>query len=952
MSDAFGSWVAASRRALGLTQVELAAEVGCTTSMLKKIETGGRVPSPQLRARIDSIVQEVQPLAAPSTAYPAKSSDPLYPSESIFIVLVTNSSKVPQPDESAWPIFPNFDPADRSSQTLVAPSIAEARARERSLEGPIVLHAGLSLDKVARVAQEMFRTARGTVCSQIIGLLEEVPMASADSRVEKSAQSLHLPSDRFVGRDDAVATVRKLVTDREHRLVTIVGPPGAGKTRLALEVVALVQRQFETVVVDLSTVETAAEAFRQIVTALRAPRIDADDPSLRLLQALKSWSGVLLLDNVEQVREIALPLSAALADSSAVVLLTSRVPLRVRGEHEVVLPPFDVPSPSAPRSELLLNPAIELFLDRSRIESPSMHTIRLIADICERLDGLPLAIELAASRAKQTPVIVLRNRLRKRFDDLSTNLLDLPERHRTLTAAVDWSVSLLSDTVANMLARLALFQGPFDLDAVATVGLRWPHFSSVSPAEAIGELESHHLVRRRNGSGSSSEMWTMYATVREVMRRPDRLSPVDLESTANDLRRFVLHQTRLLADSLYGNEQFEALELLRATTPDLLSTLSSALDLDAPEPSLVQEAADVTGRLLRFWSQSGLLFEGRELSSRLRLLPEVKGPVHARLCVTEGTLALFQGDLLAARVKLLEGLEKWTIEGNHQGIGDTLANLAGVSAAGGDLGEAEALMNESLENYVLADDLRGRGIANGNLGSLARERQDFAAAEDFLRKSAQIHRERGDQYLLIEALLELAISLEQTGDHRAAFVVLREAFELEVVKGSDLLLASSLETLALVNVSAQTTNSNALTSTRLLGSADVLRRGIRMEPPTLGPRARAIVLAGTLVGVKLWRSATEEGAALSRSEVLALAASVFDDDQDRAKGVRTSSLALTTREIEILSLVARGSGDKAVAKQIGLAPATVSAYMRNVLAKLGVPTRAAAVRVGMELGFI
>ena len=319
------------------------------------------------------------------------------------------------------------------------------------------------------------------------------------------------PLTRLVGRDEELATVTRLLTDEAQRLVTITGPGGIGKSRLAVQAARAVEPAFPdgVVFVDLAPVLDAGLVIAAVANALGI-RDTGDRPlTEKLAGALGRRRVLLVLDNVEQVVDAASQLGAMLAASAASVLATSRILLRVRGEQNVPLGPL-------PPSD-----AVELFTERARAVKPdfelTVDNAVQVAAICEALDDVPLALELAAARLRVLTPAALVERLDHALPLLVGGARDLPERQRTLRATIDWSAQLLSEPQQELLLRLGVFRAGFGLDAAEWMS---DGLGGVDAVEALGALVDGSLVREQD---RGSRAWfTMLATVREYGR--DRLA--------------------------------------------------------------------------------------------------------------------------------------------------------------------------------------------------------------------------------------------------------------------------------------------------------------------------------------------------------------------------------------------------------------------------------------------
>jgi predicted ATPase/DNA-binding SARP family transcriptional activator len=337
------------------------------------------------------------------------------------------------------------------------------------------------------------------------------PASPAPTRLQ-----LPSPPTPLVGRRLEVAAVSALLQREEVRLVTLTGPGGAGKTRLALAAAAELAAGLRdgAVFVDLSAVRDPALLGSSIAQTLGLAEAGAP-VEVTLVEHLRGRSMVLLLDNLEQLLpDVGIVAELLAAAPRLLVLATSRAPLRLAGEHEYPVPPLALPDEGAGFETLAANDAVRLFAARARAVDPDFElddaNARAVARVCERLDGLPLAIELAAARSKLLPPEAMDRRLDQALDLLVGGAQDLPDRQRTLRATLEWSHGLLDETGRTLLARLAVFSGGWTLEAAEAVCGE----GGLDVLQTLSSLVDESLVRRlRRPSGAVR--FTMLETIRE-----------------------------------------------------------------------------------------------------------------------------------------------------------------------------------------------------------------------------------------------------------------------------------------------------------------------------------------------------------------------------------------------------------------------------------------------------
>ncbi|MCA9727184.1 MAG: tetratricopeptide repeat protein, partial [Candidatus Eisenbacteria bacterium] len=471
------------------------------------------------------------------------------------------------------------------------------------------------------------------------------------------------------------------------------------------------------------------------------------------------------------------------------IIATSRVVLRISGEHAFAVPPLalvsagDVEGPG----DLEHAPATALFLDRARAADPLFQcdaaNAHEIAAICERLDGIPLAIELAAARIRSFPPKELRARLDRRLDLLRGGGRDRPSRHQTLRQAIGWSYALLDPSRQRVFQWLSMFPGGVTLDTAEKLSLpELPDSTPVDVVEAIEDLFDHSLLRR----DPSQARFSMLETIREFAL--DRLTE------GGELARARADQTRLAIDlseqadqALTGPRQKEWLDRCDAELDNLRYALDRAVQNDDPEPGL-----RIAGAIWRFWLARGHLREGRQ---RLEKLLELEGShrvdprVRARALHGLATLCHNQGRNLLAR-KILEGvLEIWRDLGDQRGIADTLNNLGWTACELTDLEPAQRLSEEALALGRQLGEDRTVAVALNNLGWVANYQSDHTTAIARQEENLLLRKRLGDQRGIAFALSNLAWAYENRGEWETAMRLASEAVEMLGVLEDDLLQA-------------------------------------------------------------------------------------------------------------------------------------------------------------------
>jgi predicted ATPase len=478
---------------------------------------------------------------------------------------------------------------------------------------------------------------------------------------------------------------------------------------------------------------------------------------------------LLLLDNFEHVGDAAPVVGDLLAAAPGLkALATSRSPLRLSGEHEYALPPLAIPDADAERSieALARNEATQLFVARARAVSPDFRlageNASGVAEICRLVDGLPLAIELAAARAKALSLEEIASRLADRFRFLVSWRRLAASRHRTLKEAIDWSYELLSEQERTLLTHLSVFAGGFTLAAAAHVCLET---GEDRPLELVERLVEASLVVAEEHEGEMR--YRLLETVRQY--GAERLAASGDENT---VRRRHAEWCLALAEEaepqLTGERQTSWLAILEAEHENLRSAL--AFLASAGEPHL---RLRLTIALTRFWYVHGHLAEARHwLGGALAEDGEADPGLRRRALTAAAALALLQGDYGAATAFAEAGLEVARSTGNPTYVANALSNLGAIVLAAGDHDRAGSLLEEAVPLAREAGDDRIAALAINNLGDYALTVGDYARAEPLFEESLALLRARGDTSNIARALFNLgavALELGRPDDSRARF---------------------------------------------------------------------------------------------------------------------------------------------------------------------------------------
>jgi len=585
-----------------------------------------------------------------------------------------------------------------------------------------------------------------------------VVAAKGQAQAEAPAATLSSPAMRryrapasvgpLIGRVHITGVATELLLRSDVRLVTLIGPPGVGKSRLALQVAEEVGQHFRNgaCFVALAPLQDAATVLPAVAQALDL--VDTGRPlAAALAERLSREEIVLLLDNFEHVIAAASEIAALLTAAPALkVICTSRVPLHIAGEHEFIVPPLALPDMThLPEPAVLeLNPAVALFVARARAVYPGFtvtaDNARPIAELCHRLDGLPLAIELAANRVKLFTPAALLARLDRRLPFLTGGARDAPARQRTLEAAIGWSYDLLDEAERLCLARLGSFWGGWTLEAAEAVC-----DGELSVLDALTALVDHSLVQSVH-SEQGGVRFTMFETIREfaLMRLDERGERATIEAHH---ARFFLSLASAAERNLQGVEQVAWMQHLNAE----LYNLRAAFDWCLSPQGDVDLGLAAGAALWWFWWTSGLVGEGRrwlrDLIARATAAEHNYTNVFARAVLGYGILSFFAGDTEDAlpqfeRAHALGAAVGDTITAGYATfmIG-TVMVLSGRAEGHAVLGEGHALLRSAGEPAIWHV-----GVTSLARALLTFERGDLDAAQQYADDGMAIFRQLGQPY--------------------------------------------------------------------------------------------------------------------------------------------------------------------------------------------------------------
>jgi predicted ATPase/class 3 adenylate cyclase len=568
----------------------------------------------------------------------------------------------------------------------------------------------------------------------------------------------------FIGRRDDVAEVRQLTA--EAPLVTLTGPGGVGKTRLCLQVAAELLDNFAdgAWLVELEQIVDANLVAQQVAVALGIDQASDADPREAVVAHLRSREALLILDNCEHVVDAVARLANDLlrACPGLRVLATSREPLGVPGERLYPVRSLSLPSGKRLTTDALADSeAVHLFAERARAADPTFEltdaNVAAIAEICRRLDGIPLAIELAAARVRALSPQQIAERLDDRFRLLTGGSRTVMPRHQTLRAAIDWSFDLLPDTERSVLWRLSVFAGTFSLEAAEAVCAG----SDVEQYEVIDNVT--HLVEKSLVT-RQGEQYRLLETVRGLARERS-LEAGESEAAFARHCNWYLGFTRRAAPAFFrGPESAQWLDRLEAEHDNLRAALAWSLN----DPNGGNASLELAAGLWRFWEIRGYVTEGRQWLDRvLAAAPDEVSATRADVLTAAGVLAANQGDHAAAVRFHEQSLALQERIGNLQSIEYALNNLANAALHQGDLDRARELYERVASIYdpkqpSFAFVLVSLGDVIDRQGDYAGARERYEQALDVVAKAG------GDIWMTAYVLSGYGQAAVRHGDHETA----------------------------------------------------------------------------------------------------------------------------------------------------------------------------------------
>lgn len=767
--------------------------------------------------------------------------------------------------------------------------------------------------------------------------------------VPRRAGNLPAQLTSFVGRRREVAEIRRLLS--ESRLVTLTGVGGAGKTRLSLRVAADLRRAFPDGVwfVELAALDDHALLTQTIASTLGVRDRTARWPISALAEYLSDKHMLLVLDNCEHLRTACAVLTDTVLRAAPAlrVLATSRQALGLTGEHIFQVPTLSVPDADRhpPAAALHQYEAVSLFLDRAAAVKPSFMlteaNAETVARVCQRLDGLPLAIELTAVRLRALSVGEVLERLEDRYRLLTAGSPGVLPRHQTLRALIDWSYGLCSERERAAWAALSAFSGGFDLPAAEAV-CATDGVSSSTLLDTLAALVDKSILIADEHGGRIR--YHMLETIREYGR--DRLRESGTEPAVRKRHRDHFEQLVEQAREEWcgPGQQRRMARILREH-----SNIRSVLDYSLTEPGQVEAGLKIAGALWFFWIATGLTAEGRRWLERLLELEAAPSTWRNRALWVCAYLCILQEDIDGAEPRIAECRRAAEQHGDAESVAWAV-QLSGMAAMSvGELAKARAQLEDGLaRHYACRDDTGTIDVCFYLVAVVALLGEPHRAAtlceETLARCDSQ-----GERWLKSYMLWDLALVAWQLGDCTRAAASGRDGLRLAREFNEQWAIAFCIELLAWA-AHAELRHRRAA---YLLGCADSIWH--RIGAPLFGMRhllryhEQCTSGARGTLGAEAFEAEFGKGKQTSLDQAISAA---LEESQAPAghAGAGADGAVLTPREIEVAGLIAEGLSNKAIAAKLVIAQRTVEAHVEHILDKLGFSSRTQVAAWVVETG--
>lgn len=748
----------------------------------------------------------------------------------------------------------------------------------------------------------------------------------------------------FVGRRRELSEVRRLLS--VSRLVTLTGMGGVGKTRLAVQTGAALQRAFADGVwfVDLAALSDPQVLAHTIGASLGLRGQVTANAMDALVDHLRSRNLLLVLDNCEHLVTACAALAEELlrACPELSILATSRETLGIGGENVLLVPPLPVPDEDVAAVGMSQNEAVRLFCDRASAVLPGFALTadnrETIAALCRRLEGIPLAVELAATWVRALSLTQILEQLTNHYRLLNTRNRGSPERHRTLHACIEWTHGLCTSAEQNVWAQAAVFREGFELDAIDAVYLAGPEHDRSAPHAPVVDIvaslvDKSILIRDERGE---RVRYRMLETIRQYGQ--ERIQDTeDLTELRRRHRDFYADLVARAEADWFGPRQAEWISRLR----DEHANLRAALDFCLSRPSEVDIGLCIVVGVHEKWSIWGLISEGRQWLDRLLALSPKPSPARVRALHTGIWLAIVQGDRDRAAVLLEQGRD--LAREFDEPAAALISQMSGYDAIfAGDFARAIDAYDTAMVTFRMVGDLRFQAETLNLLALCHFVADDAERALVYCADCFAITQPAQESWSRSRALWIAGMARWRQGDAREATRLEGESLELKTELDDQFGITMCLETLAWIAA-----DSDPRRAATLFGVA--ARRSEVIFTAAITPFLSVFhheceTRTRQALGNEQFQAAFDHGMSLTAPAALRYARSEKSPAEPTSKPT-----PLTRREDEVAALVAQGMTNKEIAKKLVVAQRTAESHVENILTKMGFTSRAQIARWMAEI---
>jgi len=759
---------------------------------------------------------------------------------------------------------------------------------------------------------------------------------------------------KLIGRDDELATMCAQVLAEDVRLLTVIGPGGVGKTRLAVAVAESLRGNpgFSDIrFADLAPLPEPTLVAAAIARAVGAPHTGDGSVLEATRNHLAARRILLVLDNFEHLLEAATDVGGLLATCSGLVILaTSREPLHLRWERTLPLGPLALPDPKhlQPLERLAGVLAVALFMERARAADPNFmlaaHNAEAVAELCVRLDGLPLAIELVAARAAQLGPAVALERLGRRLPLPVSSMHDAPARQQTLQATLKWSVDLLDASEQALFRHTAVFVGGWTLEAAEEVA------DTPGALRGLTSLLDKSLVQVQSGAGAPGELrFRMLETAREFA-----LTMLEASGETDMVRRRHASYHAKLAERAAPQMQASGEAAVTAALEREEDNFRQALrwSLDRGDAEALDIGLRLAGALGWFWFLHGYPSEARDWFDAL--LKPVEGPpsaVRAKALNAAGFRAIDHADYAIASKFHHQALAIWRELDDVPGMVASLHGVADAALWQADADTARARYEEGLALAADAGTPVDTALFAFHLGQLWWLLGELNSAQPYAEQALTVARQAGSTTWAAYSLYILASLAHERADAATAGSLYREALGSAWASGDRLCVRMALPGLA----GLATLEGDPARAVRLAGAASTLEQnaGIVAFPPIRARQEYWLAAADSALDAASRAAAWTDGQQMTWDEMMAYALqAAVPYGADSSAGTTARQGKLSRREREVLALVAEGRSNREIAAALIISENTAKYHVGQLLNKLGAGSRAEAVTRAVSAGFL